>query len=215
LDRFFVTQVEPPRHPNHLEYEVEQENEDDSTQSRTKNAELSTLNPEPKNASHPMTPLQPETHALSDPTRTQYGNTLRQMSGPLKAAAAAGAMLGGLGMLSRLSENKLDTPHFLLLLLVVPGIPLLMLLLVSPSFASRIVIRDGMVRHLLFGTRLLSELPLEDYLRVKTHEGGCAAVLHFTEGRRIRIFAMSTPEIERLTADLDSLRRQIAVPHMV
>ena len=38
-------------------------------------------------------------------------------------------------------------------------------------------------------------------------------MIHFTEGRRIRIFAMSMTEIDRLTADLDSLHRQIAFAH--
>jgi hypothetical protein len=112
------------------------------------------------------------------------------------------------------SEQKLTLMRFLLLLLIVPTVPALALLLVSPSFASRIQIRDGQVRHLLFGRKLLREFPLEDYLRVKVHEDGCAAVIHFTEGRRIRIFAMSLLEIERMAADLDSLHRQIAFAHV-
>jgi len=160
-----------------------------------------------------MTPLQPELHELSDPTRTDYGNTLREMRKPLQAAAVVGLILVALGTLSMASEEKLTLPRFLLLLLSLPAAPALILLLVSPSFASRIEIRDGQVRHLLFGRKLLKALPLEDYLRVKMHEHGCAAVIHFTEGRRIHIFAMSLLEIARMTADLDSLHTQIAFAH--
>ena len=160
-----------------------------------------------------MIPLKPELHELSDPTRTDYGNTLREMRKPLQAAVLTGCILVFFGTADFLSEHKLTLARFLLLCLAGAGVPALLLLVVSPSFASRIQIRDGRVRHLLFGRKLLSDLPLEDYLRVKTHEDRCAAVIHFTEGRRIRIFAMRMTEVERLTADLDSLHKQIAFAH--
>ena len=150
---------------------------------------------------------------MSDPTRCDYGNTLREMRKPLQAAVVVGLIFLALGTLTMASEEKLTLTRFLLLLFVLPAVPTAALLLVSPSFASRIEIRHGQVRHLLFGRKLLRALPLEDYLRVKIHQDGCAAVIYFTEGRRIRIFAMNLLEIERMTADLDSLHRQIAFAH--
>lgn len=153
--------------------------------------------------------------SLSDPppaaasARRSYGNSLRELRLPLKAALLTGIILGLFGTLSMASEGTLTLLRGGLMVLVALGVPAAMLALVSPTFASRIVVRDGRVLHTLFRSKVLSNLPLEDYLRVRRQEHGCAAVIHFTGKAEIRIFAMSVAEIERMSRDLDALRRNL------
>lgn len=137
-------------------------------------------------------------------TQLDFGNTWRAVRGLLPMGFIIGgfALVAGLiGRFYGLSRGPVNVADCLGLLLC-PVFILAMAILPTLLFTVRI--RDGQVMNVFAGHHILSQHPLSEYRGHTLRTRGCAAVLEFSGGRRMHIFAMNPSELSRLFAALDS-----------
>ncbi len=137
-------------------------------------------------------------------TQLDFGNTWRAVRGFLPTGFIIGgfALVAGLiGRFYDLSRGPVNVVACLGLLL---GPVSIMALAILPTLLFTVRIRDGHVINVFAGHHILSQHPLTEYKGHTLRTRGCAAVLEFTGGRRMHIFAMNPSDLSRLFAALDS-----------
>ncbi|TGM88996.1 hypothetical protein [Leptospira licerasiae] len=142
----------------------------------------------------------------------EYGNSFKTV----KKVTVVGLIIGlvlilVIGGLSFSKSGYLDGELLLKVLPFALSPAILLFLMILPSALFRIRIEGESIKNIFLSKHVISSYSIKDLEVIKMAEGIYAAVLIFKNGK-IRIFAMSLRERERLITDIRKLsKRELSI----